>query len=263
MSTWVGKGNQMIKRNTAPSLLLSTICLTLCALAQLSCGGGSGEFYIVQNQVAGAGCVIPAGKTNLYQGEGILDIRVPARGDGAYLLFPLLQNDLAQEGEGGVEPNRISLSGFEVDLQVTDASAAVRDFFAALASDPASTPLVRYQSAWSGSVDPGGGTVSAATSVFPAETARRLRDASLLADGSTARLKVLVRAVGQKRTGRIKSDVFSYPIQVCDGCLIKSISPCPASAPVATGGACNPGQDAPVDCCTQGASLICPATSAP
>jgi hypothetical protein len=193
-----------------------------------------------------------------------LDIRVPATDpDAAYLLFPLLQNDLPVEGAEGGEPNRIALSAFEVDVRFVDGPSAVADFFAALAADPITAALVRYQVPWSGSVDPGGGTTAAATSVFPAEAARRLRDAGVFNDGGQARVSARVRAVGNKQGGRIKSDVFSYPIRICDGCLIRRITTCPAPAPVLQGGVCNPGQDAAVDCCTDGGELICPATSAP
>jgi hypothetical protein len=229
----------------------------------VACNGPSGQFYVVQNQVPNAGCVIPAGEGALYKGEGILDIRVPVTAsDGAYLLFPLLKNDLPVSGDG-VEPNRIALAGFEVDLRFVDGPSEAGDFFAQLAADPSTEALVRYQSPWSGSVSPGGGTTTAVTAAFPGDTARRLRDTDILRDGSYARVDALVRAFGNKLDGRIKSDVFTYPIRICDGCLINRITTCPASPPILTGGVCNPGQDAPVDCCTQGVDLICPAPSAP
>ena len=88
-------------------LALITALATLATLSALGCGGPGGQFYVVQNQVAGEGCTIPTDKSSLYQGEGVLDIRVPTTGDAAYLLFPLLQNDLPTEGDTGVEPNRI------------------------------------------------------------------------------------------------------------------------------------------------------------
>ncbi len=234
------------------------------AVALAGCGGPNGQFYVVHNQVPGAGCVIPADKGGVYQGEGVLDIRVPSFGsDGAYVLFPLLQNDLPVEGQGGVEPNRIALAGFEVDVRFVGGSAAASDFFAGLLADPSTEALMRYQSPWSGSIDPGGGVTAAATSAFPVETARRLRDGDILADGTQARIEAKVRAFGNKLGGRITSDVFTYPIRICDGCLINSVTTCPAKGPVLQGGVCNPGQDALVDCCTLGADLICPATGAP
>jgi len=226
------------------------------------CGQPPGQFYVVHNQVPSAGCVIPADKSAPYQGEGTLDIRVPATSDAAYVLFPLLENDMLTEGGGLAEPNRISLSGFEVDVTFVDGSAAAAEQFAAMAADTSVAGLLHYQTPWSGSVAPGGGTTAAVTSAFPAETALRLRDSNVLSDHSYIRVTADVRAVGATRTGGVTSDTFRYPIRICDGCLINSITACPASGAVLTGGICNAGQDAPVDCCMQGTELICPATTA-
>jgi hypothetical protein len=229
----------------------------------VACGGTTGQFYVVQNQVPGPGCVIPTTKGGLYQGSGVLDVRVPAASDAAYLLMPLLQNDLPAEDDMGAEPNRIALTGFEVDIRFVDGSGPAGEFFAQLAADPGTAALLHYQTAWSGSVAPGGGNTAAMTTAFPAETARRLRDSKILADGSLVRVNAQLRAAGRKLTGGVKSDVFTYPIEICDGCLIHSVTTCPAAGAVLKGGICNPGQDAPVDCCTQGADLLCPATAAP
>jgi hypothetical protein len=236
--------------------------LVLGASMGVACGGPTGNFYVVQNQVAGPGCTIAAAAGGLYVGQGTLDVRASAGSGVGYLLFPLLRNDLPREGSGGVEPNRIALDGFDIDLHMTDGPVEAMDYFAALAGDPATAALMRYREAWSGSVDPGGGTTAAITVAFPGEAARLLRESNTLGDGGGARVEVEVRATGRTLTGGLRSDPFKYPIRICDGCLINSISACPAKAPVLEGGICNPGQDAPVDCCTEGADLICPATSA-
>jgi len=234
-----------------------------CLLAALSaCGQPAGQFFVVQNQSPEAGCTIPTGAAGTYQGEGTLDIRVPASSDAAYMLFPLLENDLPAAGSGGAEPNRIALSSFEVEIAFVDGNAAAAAAFAAIEADSSTAGLMHFQTPWSGSVAPGGGRTSAGTSAFPAETAIRLRDSGALADHSYARVTANVRAHGSTQSGSITSDVFKYPIRVCDGCLINSITSCPSTTAVLTGGVCGPGQDAPVDCCTQGTSLICPATMA-
>ena len=234
--------------------------IAIAALAGVGCGGPTGTFYVVQNQVAGPGCTIPGTEGALYLGQGTLDVRASS-GPG-YLLFPLLKNDLPAEGGGGAEPNRIALDGFEVDLKIVDGPDAAFEVFGQVAADPATAALLRYRESWSGSVSPGGGTTGAATTVFPAEAARLLREAGALANAS-ARIEVRVRASGRTLSGGLKSDPFTFPLRVCDGCLINSISACPAKAPVLRGGVCNPGQDELVDCCTEGADLICPAPSAP
>jgi len=212
--------------------------------------------------VAGPGCTIPASAGGLYVGQGTLDVRASAGSGTGYLLFPLLKNDLPGEGMGGVEPNRIALDGFDIDLRMMDGPPEAMEYFATLAADPVTAALLRYREPWSGSVDPGGGTTAAITVAFPAEAARLLRASNTLGDGGGARVEVQVRATGRTLSGSLRSDPFKYPVRICDGCLINSISACPAKAPVLQGGVCNPGQDAPVDCCTEGADLICPATSA-
>jgi len=236
--------------------------LVLGALMGGACGGPSGNFYVLQNQVAGPGCTIPASAGGLYVGQGTLDVRASAGSGTGYLLFPLLKNDLPGEGMGGVEPNRIALDGFDIDLRMMDGPPEAMEYFATLAADPVTAALLRYREPWSGSVDPGGGTTAAITVAFPAEAARLLRASNTLGDGGGARVEVQVRATGRTLSGSLRSDPFKYPVRICDGCLINSISACPARAPVLQGGVCNPGQDAPVDCCTEGADLICPATSA-
>jgi hypothetical protein len=224
-----------------------------------ACGGPTGNFYVVQNQVAGPGCTIPGSQGGLYLGQGRLDVRASA--GAGYVLFPLLKNDLPAEGTNGVEPNRIALEGFDVDIKLVDGPAAAYDFFGALSAEPSTAPLMRYREPWSGSVEPGGGTTAAWTIAFPSAVAQLLRDGQVLGSDGTARVEIQVRATGRTLSGGLKSDPFTYPLSICDGCLINSLTACPAKAPVLQGGICNPGQDAPVDCCTSGADLICPANT--
>lgn len=234
----------------------AAMTIAVAMLAASACGGPTGNFYVVQNQVAGPGCTIPGNEGGLYLGQGTLDVR--ASTGAGYVLFPLLKNDLPAEGTNGVEPNRIALEGFDIDVELVDGPAAAYDFFANLAAEPSTAPLMRYREPWSGSVEPGGGTTGAWTVAFPSEAARLLRDAQVLGNDGEARVEVRVRATGRTLSGSLKSDPFKYPLRICDGCLIHSTTACPAKAPVLQGGMCNPGQDAPVDCCTSGADLICP-----
>ena len=118
-----------------PRLVRAGIAAAVAVLSGIGCGGPSGTFYVVQNQVPGAGCTIPGTEGALYLGQGTLDVRASV-GSG-YLLFPLLKNDLPAEGSGGTEPNRIALDGFDVDVKVIDGPAAALEVFGAVAGDPA------------------------------------------------------------------------------------------------------------------------------
>jgi hypothetical protein len=230
----------------------------VCAAALLvGCSSdGSERFFIVQNQVPQDGCVISGDHTALYRGRGILDVALVF--DGAlvgYELFPLLQSDLPVMGQtSGTEPNRMALREFRVRLETAPgAPAAVVDLFASAALQP----NLAYSEPWSGTLEPGGGTVSAAVTVVPAEVARQIRATGVLTTISDVGLTARVRAVGDSLTDSFESREFVYPIDVCNGCLISNISACP-SAPVNKGNACIVSQDEPVDCCSDGASLVCP-----
>ena len=58
---------------------------------------------------------------------------------------------------------------------------------------------------------------------------------------------------------------------MCNDCVVHVLTddmdkpltcPVPTTTTVNKGNSCNPFQDGPVDCCTQGTSLVCPATVA-
>lgn len=67
---------------------------------------------------------------------------------------------------------------------------------------------------------------------------------------------------GEIDSSSISSPVFDYPVRLCDGCLVSVPWTCttvPMGAMPATGGECYPFQDRPIDCCDNGAELVCPA----
>ena len=58
--------------------------LVVSALVSGACGGPTGNFYVVQNQVAGPGCTIPGSSAGLYVGQGTLDVRASAGSGSGY-----------------------------------------------------------------------------------------------------------------------------------------------------------------------------------
>jgi hypothetical protein len=218
------------------------------------CDSPPNQFFVVHNQAPTAGCLITADRSAPYIGEGVLDVRlVDSSAVNAYLLFPLLQNSLPPAGDGQIEPNRIALRGFDVDiLEPIDAPQGIRDLFF-------DNPMLHFREPWSGSVEPGGGLTASSVNIIPAQLARDIRATQELPGVSHLQLRVQVRARGERSTGQVESDPFLYPIKICDGCLIARNEPCPfSSATTRTGNACNTAQDSSVDCCTIGDSLICP-----
>ena len=60
------------------------------------------------------------------------------------------------------------------------------------------------------------------------------------------------------------SDPFHFPVELCSGCLVANVAPCPYAAAAANpGNVCNPAQDDKVDCCTNNGALVCPPTVGP
>jgi hypothetical protein len=241
-------------------------CALLTASLAVGCSDSGEQFVILQNQVPQSGCVISTDR-GIYRGEGWLDVSlVSADTPFAYQLYPLMQNDLpVVGGQGAGEPNRLFVRAFRVRVdvprdpkgQAVGVPQKIADLFDELhASDPID-PLVVFQEPWSGSVDPGGLIAGAVTGV-PGELARRIRATGALDAISFTNLVVKVKAVADRSIGSIESREFTYPVRVCSRCLMSSLKPCPM-APTNKGNVCNIAQDEPVDCCTEGTALVCPA----
>ena len=236
----------------------------LSATALGACGRIPGQFEVVNNQVPKPGCLIPVDET-LYAGQGLLDVSLVRPGaESAYLVFPLLKNNLAPSSSGP-DVNQIFLSSFAVDIQPIGPSSPQTQLsyqlFNTLNSNSGSTDyaLLHYQTPWSGSVASGGGKISSWVAAFPVDLAARLRATQELGTSPTLWVNLRIRAFGSTTVQDIESDPFNYPVAVCSGCLVGNLQPCPYTSPPAnTGNPCNPAQDQLVDCCLSGSELICP-----
>lgn len=232
-------------------------------LVLAACGRVPGQFEILNNQVpeiSSNSCAIPVDPM-VYQGEGTLDISI-VRGDfqSAYFVFPLIENNLPSSSSNStIDPNQIQLSGFQVDIAPIGGapSPSIQAVFDG-------GPLVHYQIPWSGGVSSGGGQLSAVVAAFPVGLAQKLAAAGGIGVGPALTVNLTIQALGTTNSGtHMQSDPFHFPVQICSGCLVANVAPCPfTAAPANTGNSCNPAQDLPVDCCTQNGALICPATVA-
>ena len=250
--------------NASPTLRrplsLVAVIWPLCFAA---CGRVPGQFEILNNQVpqiSGAGCSIPVDPT-IYQGEGTLDISI-VRGDfqSAYFVFPLIENNLpSSSSNSSIDPNEIQLSGFQVDVAPIGATppASIQGVFNG-------GPQVHYQIPWSGGIASGGGQLSAIVAAFPVALAQQLAAAGGIGADPSLTVDLTIQALGTTNSGtHMQSDPFHFPVQVCSGCLVASVAPCPLkAAPANLGNSCNPAQDRRVDCCTENGALVCPATVA-
>lgn len=235
------------------------LAAALCPLLVLACGRVPGQFEILNNQVpltAGGGCTIPTDMT-VYQGQGTLDASIVRDGfSSAFLVFPLIENNLPG-GATGLDPNQIHLSGFTVDIStIGNVPPAIESALSTLGG----SSLLHYQVPWSGGVSSGGGHVSAIVEAFPVALAQQLLQTGGLTKQPSLTVNLQIQALGTTNSGsKMQSDPFNYPVQVCDGCLIANVMPCPfPAAPANPGNPCNPAQDEFVDCCLDSGVLFCP-----
>ncbi len=249
--------------NASPTLRrpLSLVAV-LWPLVFAACGRVPGQFEILNDQVptvgAGGGCTVPVDAV-LYQGAGRLDLSiVRSNADAAYLFFPLIENNLPGAKNGAQDPNQIQLSGFNIDI--TPLSGTSTGTNTVLAGNA----LAHFKTAWSGGVASGGGQINAIVNAFPVALAEQLLNEGGVSSDPSATLNLRIQALGTTTFGtEMQSDPFNFPLELCVGCLVATVHACPfTSAPTNLGNACNPAQDAPVDCCTQDGALICPPTVA-
>lgn len=248
----------MIANNVTPRSLVWVAALSSVVVG--ACGRVPGQFEIINNQVPTDGCVIPTNAT-VYQGQGRLDLSLVNGGaESAYFVFPLMRNNL-EGSDPGVDANKITLKSFAVDISPLGAAPAqTQQVFDTLEGDSSLRSLLHYKTPWSGSLASGGSELSAWVPAFPAELAGRILATQEVGRTPSVAVNLRIRAFGSTTTKEIESDPFDYPVYLCAGCLIANLQPCPFTAPVANkGNDCNIAQDEPVDCCTSGNDLICPA----
>jgi hypothetical protein len=250
----------MIAMHASTSFVRPFFLLAAAGLA-VACGRIPGQFEILNDQVPTATCTIPTEET-VYSGQGVLDLSLVRGGqESAYFFFPLLKNNLAGSTDG-TDTNKIFLSSFAVDISVLSGAPtntqALFNMLNANAGDP-SYALLHYRTPWSGSVDSGGGLLSAAVPAFPVDLAAQILKLQEIGVAPSLFVNLRVRAFGSTTSRGIESDPFDYPIAICDGCLVANTQPCPySSMPANPGNPCNPAQDNPVDCCLSGDTMICP-----
>jgi len=243
---------------------LAVFVLVACGFA--ACGRIPGQFEIVQNQQPSGGCAIDTSET-LYRGDGTLDLQlVQAGGRSAYLMFPLVRNNLPASSGDGPDANQIQMHSFAVDIGPSEFGALppnVAMLFDSLTKaqrDSADYALLHYSVPWSATLGSGGGSAATLVGAFPIDLARRVAATGDVGGARTSMIvNAHVRAFGSTDTQDLESDPFDFPIYVCSGCLVGNVLTCPyMSEPANTGNPCNVAQDNFVDCCSLNGALLCP-----
>jgi hypothetical protein len=239
---------------------------SLLLLGLAACGRVPGQFEIVQNQVPQEGCAVDTSE-NVYRGDGTLDLALVQPGVGsAYLLFPLLRNNLPSAGGGGPDGNEIEVNSFAVDIgesRYGSLPPAVKSMFDMINAAGPSSPdygLLHFSLPWQVSIGSGGGLAATRVGAFPFDLAARVAATGAVGVSRSSMLvNIKVRAFGKTNTQELESDPLDYPVYVCNGCLIGNVFTCPfPGQPANEGNPCNPSQDNFVDCCSLNGDLYCP-----
>jgi len=225
-----------MKKN-APYLAIAAFGLLTGAAG---CTDSGKTLLIVQNQVAGEGCVISGSIGNTYLGRGIIDTNASI----GYIFNPVIQN----RATSSKTATRVAfIEGYEVNISFPDGSVT-GDF----------GDLTAFSRRTSASIFPGG-NAGMSFEIVPVE----LLQAIGLAAGDSVELVAEVSVFGTMDGGDVESTKFAFPITVCNGCMEVNLGPCSeiaAGFEAQTGGECNTLQDVPIECCTMSdSSLLCPA----
>jgi hypothetical protein len=221
--------------------------VALCA-APAACTDAGKPLVVLQNQVVGDGCTISATPSSVFQGRGTVDLA----SDSGYLLTPVVQN--VAEGERDRPALRlVQLRGVDVDVSfVHDIPTASLD-----------TNDLAFTEPFSGTVEPGG-TVAFGAVVIRGHLLDGIADLNILTDPEQVITAIATITVfGDMGGSSVESEPFSYPIDICNGCLQFDVGPCSALPTnfLGEGFACFGFiQDALHECCTDAnMNVICPA----
>jgi hypothetical protein len=233
---------------------LSALALATLGLLGSGCVDDSADvsLLILKNSVPDPGCVITGSAAANFIPSGVIDTNA----DFGYVFTPVVQNFASTEISGTDPQRRVFVEGANVDIRFETPDV----FDDAELDELRDGALTRFRVPFSGSIAPNEGTAGFAFEALPLDLLEAIRDKT------TDRVLTIldIQIVGTQGGSTVKSQVFHYPVTVCTGCLVVDRGACsglPDGFVAAQGGACNPAQDAVVDCCTDGAIRVCPATS--
>jgi hypothetical protein len=223
--------------------------LLLCAVAAgVGCADNNSSLAILQMQAITSGtmCQAQAAAGGASLSRGTLDVTlVTTQG---YIAAPVVRNNLAASmtlGSGMFEYNAITLTGANVSLQ-TPAGAAL--------SLPTGQQSFFYPASGI-RLDPGQ-TGAMFVEVLRADVAKSF--AGMIPAGGVFTIVANVRPVGDKGGQQVIGEEMPFPIDLCSGCLIGTVNPCPLPKGTPTPmDVCFPQQDFKSTCCSNSGQLLC------
>jgi hypothetical protein len=225
--------------------------------AGCTASGGDESILVLKNVAPPAGatggvCTFSASESEPVLVHGVLDT---SAGTGYEFTAQLKSRITADTGQD--DQRTIFVRGANVDLAFSDSSAVT----AAELADLQSKNLLHFMAPFSAPLPPNGGIADTSFELIPAEIAALL-DAK--AGFTTTALEATFTVVGELAGDNVSSQVFHYSVTLGHAILLANRGPCaslPSTFTARTGNACFPGQDFAIDCCTAGATPVCPAVA--
>lgn len=230
--------------------LVSCLCL---AVVSSACTDAGAVLIILQNQVPDDGCTISGGAGTLFRSRGIIDVNSP----GGYLFTPVVQN-VAVGNRDDPSEHLVMVQGGDVEILFPEGFSGTENI-----------PDTLFTTPFSGPISPDGSTTSFGFEVLTRNFLQGVKGTGNL-DVSGSNFVTLIAKVsiyGQMDGGTVQSEEFSYPIDVCDSCLIDDFGPCEPTPDGYTGVSfpcLGHIQDVLHQCCRDGGgALRCPGPGGP
>ena len=245
--------------------MLRLVTLT-AVLALTACANQGDEGFIVLNNTAVAdSCSLTGDPNQPFIAHGEIYSGSPK----GYMLTPLIQSRVTTGGAGSgaaVDPTTrtIFFKGANVTLDVKAVSIERADGSFTNPNVTLSGQQAQFSALFSGSLPPGG-SANVAFELIPVQTLRTIQMASGAGPTDRMRAEVLatITILGELNGDEVSAQPFTFPVSVCNDCVVVNLGACPVTAMARTGNACNPFQDGVVDCCTDADGfLTCPAPTA-
>lgn len=225
------------------ALLLFTVAVG----AGAGCANNNSTMSILQMEALSTSnmCVATASVGMAGLSRGTLDVSlVTTQG---YIAVPLIRNNLlssASTGGSSFEFNAITITGANVALEKADGSALTlptgqQSFFypaSGIRLDPQATGAIFVE-------------------VLRNDVAKAL--ASLIPANGVFTLIASVRPVGMKGSSEVVGEAMPFPIDLCQGCLVGIVPPCPLPKGTLLTNTCFPQQDFKQTCCNQNGTVLC------
>jgi hypothetical protein len=215
--------------------------VTLASLLLTACTQQGASLVIIQAQLPDQGCAISGMRKTTYLPIGRIDIHSQT----GYLFSGIAEN--LAEPLMNTTSRSVVLTGAAVNLNL-DAFMTIADQSALRDAGELS-----FTRPFSGLVD-AQATTGIGFEIVSIAVIQAVAQTLGPNTGETALIQTHITLNGTISGGGVKSPDFDFPVEVCNGCMINNLGPCPPPSGTmpSQGYPCgsNDLQDVPIDCCT-------------